>query len=149
LASAQVKPADLEQRLHLHQLHERCELMCLLTQLYCGPDPPTSDSIHDLHVLAASADADGSEAAAELLQELQAMRWPQCSEERLLQLLKLLGEAVFVAGSGAAGSLAGGAAGSQQLQAGVQQRGGWVAVDSQAANMQQLGEALVGGGVVC
>jgi hypothetical protein len=142
-----VKPADLEQRLHLHQLHQRCELMSLLTQLYCGPDPSTSASCHALHTLA-SPNTDASEAAAEqaehaksLLQELQALRWPECSEERLLQLLKLLGEAVFVAGSGAAaGSLAGQAARAQQqqLQAGA-------AGDSQAANLQQLGEALVGG----
>jgi hypothetical protein len=148
----QVKPADFEQRLHLHQLHERCELLCLLTQLYCGTDPSTSASCHVLHTLAASASAaDGpaSEAAAEdaaqannYLQELQAMRWPECSEERLLQLLKLLGEAVFVAGGGAgaaAGPLAGTAAAGLQ-----QQGGGWAAGDSQAANMQQLGEALVG-----
>uniref|UniRef100_A0A383VTA8 Uncharacterized protein n=1 Tax=Tetradesmus obliquus TaxID=3088 RepID=A0A383VTA8_TETOB len=152
-----VKPADLEQRLHLHQLHERCELLCLLTQLYCGPDPATSPACHALATLAASAAAAAGEAAAgdaaaedaaqakSLLQELQAMRWPECSEERLLQLLQQLGEAVFVAGAGGgagmlAGTLAGNsAAGGQQQQ---QQRGGWAAGDSQAANMQQLGEAL-------
>lgn len=75
------------------------------------------------------------------------MRWPECSEERLLQLLQLLGEAVFVAGPGGgagmlAGTLAGGGAGGGLQQ--QQQRGGWAAGDSQAANMQQLGEALVG-----
>jgi hypothetical protein len=156
-ADQQVKPADLEQRLHLHQLHQRCELMSLLTQLYCGPDPSTSASCHALHTLA-SPNTDASEAAAEqaehaksLLQELQALRWPECSEERLLQLLKLLGEAVFVAGSGAAaGSLAGQAARAQQLQAGTQQRSsGWAAGDSQAANLQQLAEALVGHATMC
>ncbi|WIA13954.1 hypothetical protein OEZ85_002523 [Tetradesmus obliquus] len=150
-----VKPADLEQRLHLHQLHERCELLCLLTQLYCGPDPATSPACHALATLATSSSAAGDaagEAAAEdaaqaksLLQELQAMRWPECSEERLLQLLQLLGEAVFVAGPGGgagmlAGTLAGGGAGGGLQQ--QQQRGGWAAGDSQAANMQQLGEAL-------
>jgi hypothetical protein len=146
-AAQQVKPADFEQQLHLHQLHERCELMSLLTQLYCGPDPSTSASCHALHTLASSANTDAAEEQAaqanSLLQELQALRWPECSEDRLLQLLKLLGEAVFVAGSGAAaGPLAGQAAGAQQ---GVQQRSsGWVVVDTQAANLQQLGEALVG-----
>ncbi|KAF6258720.1 hypothetical protein COO60DRAFT_1701205 [Scenedesmus sp. NREL 46B-D3] len=86
--------------------------LCLLTQLYCGPDPSTSAGCHALRTRAAAAAADASEAAGgdaaqandlDLLQELQALRWPECSEERLLQLLKLLGEAVFVAGAGAGG----------------------------------------------
>jgi len=51
----QARPVDFDQRLHLHQLHERCEQMCLLTQLFAGPDPACGPSGHVLADLQASA----------------------------------------------------------------------------------------------
>ncbi|KAF8066207.1 LIP1P [Scenedesmus sp. PABB004] len=128
-----VKPLDLDGRLHLHALHERCELLCLLTQLYAGADPLVSPTNAGLPALVdaarAAAGAEGlsrAEAASAAVlgaaaTEALSLRWPECKEERLLALLQLLGDAVFGAGGGG-----GGAAGA----------------DSQAGAMQQLAEAL-------
>lgn len=107
----QVKPSDFEQRLHLHNLHERCELLCILSQLYCGPDPTCSPNNHAMQQLLkqheqqqqqemlTQQEADEAAAAAAAVAEVAGLSWPECSEERLLKLLQLLGNAVFLQGA--------------------------------------------------
>lgn len=132
-----VKPASLEQHQYLHLLNERCEVTCLLTQLYSGANPATSPAIHDLDARRRAADDDDDDdgaaaaaaaasaaAAAQFLSELQGgLNWPTCSEERFVRLLQLLGGSVYSAAAGFAA---------------VTPSGG----TSQAAVLQQLSEAL-------
>lgn len=133
----------------MHQLHERCELMCLLTQLYCGPDPFTSASSHAVQVQLSQQEQHGGKHAelAAAVAEVKGIRWPECSEDRLQQLLELLGEAVFSsagAAAAAAAAVVAAAGGGVVVAAGRQQ---WKGAESQLANMQQLAEALVSAGV--
>lgn len=108
LPNIQVKPPDFEQRQHLYQLQERCELLCLLTQLYCGPDPSCARNSHALQLLIrqreerqnlfSQDEVPESSVVEAAAAEVAALNWPQCSEEKLQKLLQLLGEAVFLQG---------------------------------------------------
>lgn len=44
------------------------------------------------------SEADETAAVAAAVADVAGLSWPECSEERLLKLLKLLGEAVFLPG---------------------------------------------------
>lgn len=176
-AIVQVKPPAFDQHRYLQLLNERCELMSLLTHLYVGADALThhtpaheqlsqmtlSPDIYAAQTLLAQISArldhdesDQAEADAltNPLKELAAMRWPSCSEQQFLQLLELLGSAVYAASAGAAAATVPsgqlllsylGAAGRAATEAaGSGGRGD--GSRSHAVELQQLSEALVSDG---
>ena len=171
---SQVKPYAFDQHRYLQLLNERCEVMSLLTHLYVGADaltPPTpahsqlshmilSPDIYATQILlaemAAKAEQDEVDRADEdaltsALKELLGMRWPTCSEQQFLQLLEMLGSAVYTAAAGAAAATApaaqlpwAGTAGRVWLAAAQATGGvGNSSGRSQAMDLQQLSEALV------
>jgi hypothetical protein len=86
------------------------------------------------------------------LNDLLHLKWPSCSEQQFLQLLELLGSAVYTASAGAAAATAPGgqlmlsytgsaARAATETGAGSGSNGN----RSQAMELQQLSEALVGG----
>lgn len=122
----------------------------LLAQITSRADQDESDR----------AEADALTAS---LKELVAMKWPSCSEQQFLQLLEMLGSAVYAASAGAAAATAppglltwagagsrgallppsnavGGAESSGSGSSGGAKGGG---CRSQAVELQQLSEALV------
>eukprot|EP00879_Flechtneria_rotunda_P023585 GHRR01024951.1.p1 GENE.GHRR01024951.1~~GHRR01024951.1.p1 ORF type:complete len:412 (+),score=173.54 GHRR01024951.1:112-1347(+) len=129
-----VKPLDFDQRLLLHKLQQRCEVLSLLTQLYCGTDPTCLATAFKRQQAAPHAANDSestgvSASGAAAAAEVAGMRWPKCSEERLQQLLQLLGDAVFAGGVAGAGIVS------------VVARA--AASGNEALHLQQLSEALV------
>jgi hypothetical protein len=151
--------------------------MSLLTHLYVGADAlthhtPAHDQLSQMTLspdiyaaqtllaqISARLDHDESDQAevdalTNPLKELAAMRWPSCSEQQFLQLLELLGSAVYAASAGAAAATVPsgqlllsylGAAGRAATEAaGSGGRGD--GSRSQAVELQQLSEALVSDG---
>lgn len=173
LPAPQVKPPAFDQHRCLQLLNERCEVMSLLTHLYVGADALTHHAPDDeqlsqmtlspdiyaaqtiLAQLSARQDPDEADQAEaqELtgpLKELASMCWPSCSEQQFLQLLELLGSAVYAASAGAAAATVP----SGQLLLTYVGAAGRAATDaagsgasngsrSQAVELQQLSEALV------
>jgi len=169
-----VKPREFDQHRYLQLLNERCELMSLLTHLFVGADALThhtpaasqlsqmtlSPDIYAAQTILAQLtsrpdqdDSDRAEADSltSSLKELVNMRWPSCSEQQFLQLLELLGSAVYASAAVAAAATApsaqlpwAGRAGQPWLAAAEAGAGSSSSNGgSQAMELQQLSEALV------
>jgi hypothetical protein len=171
---AQVKPPACDQHRYLQLLNERCELMSLLTHLYTGADalkPHSGDQSREmtlspdiyaaqmlLQQIRSRIDQDESdEAEAQALtgplNDLLHLKWPSCSEQQFLQLLELLGSAVYTASAGTAAATAPGgqlmllytgSASRAATETGAGSGSNGNGNRSQAMELQQLSEALVG-----
>jgi hypothetical protein len=169
----QVKPPAFDQHRYLQLLNECCEVMSLLTHLYVGADALThytsgqdqlsymtlSPDIYAAQTLLAQiasrpnqdvSDRAESDALTGSLHELIDMHWPSCSEQQFLQLLEMLGAAVYAASAGAAAATAqvslpytGAAERAAAEAGGSSSNNNNSSSRSQAAKLQQLSEALV------